>query len=247
MDNETPQPEVVAEEAKKRGRPRNPLTRRNRDDERRRVAKGMRDYRESVRISNARKLQRERGIGFLAEQVALLPGGFSDFLPFLRAASARNETFMPAIEAFDKLSGWDKNRLGVNRFEEICVNLGIPLGELFGSAVGIAFEQQRDMTRLVAAVAMPRIMKRNIEEADKPEGIEDRRMFMQSTGILPTPRGSTINVSANANSASMTTQGEPSGLPSFEDSTISFSEVIRNAIEVPKALPEPVDVTPTEE
>lgn len=217
----------VKPEKKKRGRPK-PAFKEARED--------INARKQASRLNRARSRQREDGIGFLAEQMALLPGGFKDFVPFIRAAAIRETRFQPALEAYDKIAGYAQQTGGVFRFEEICRNLGIPLGELIGIATGIAYDQKKDMTRYISALAMPSVMKANIKQAKKPEGIEDRRMFMQSTGLLPVPKGSTINVSASSQAASMTVNGEPTGLPSFEDSTVTFSEVIRNATEV-KTIP----------
>jgi len=175
--------------------------------------------------------------GCLAEEIALIPGGIDEFMRWVRGAALRDKKFEPLIEAFFKLSVEEQNG---HRLEEICRSLGIYPPNLFGAAVQIAYEIKREHTKLLTSLAMPHVMETNIREAKKADGVEDRRMFMQSTGILPVPKGSTINVSANAQAASVTNTGEPTGLPSFEDSVVSFSEIIRNAVEKePPALPEP--------
>ncbi len=205
-------------------------------------------YRQNVALRKIRARQRklQDGIGFLAEQVAVLPNGFKDFMPFVRVAALRDGRFKPVIETYDKLVGWQSGPIGANRLEEICLNLGVPVGELFGAAVGVAFDSNKDQTRLIASMAMPIVMKANIARAKTRDGVEDRRMFMQSTGLLPVPKGSTINVAAQAN-ATVTNDGDPSGLPSFEDHVLEFSEVIRRATDTPRALPEPVDVISEDE
>jgi hypothetical protein len=186
-------------------------------------------------------MQRRQGLGCLAEAIAQFPGGMKTFLPFVRACAAREPNLAPLIESFFKVHERERNAY---KLEQMCMDLGISPHHVLAVCVEIASELKHDTTRMLSYLAMPIVMKRNIIEAKKPEGVEDRRMFMQSTGILPIPKGSSINVSATSQSAMLTKGGEPTGLPSFEDATVSFSEVIRRAIEVPQAaLPEPtIDV-----
>jgi hypothetical protein len=184
----------------------------------------------------AKEHKARTGIGCLAEAIAQFPGGLKTFIPFVFASSTREESFTPLVNAFMKLRPIDQNAF---KLEEMCVDLGLSPHHLLGVCVEIASELKHDTTRMLAYLAMPQVMKRNIKEALKTKGVEDRKMFMQSTGILPVPKGSTINV---AQTQSLTNQGEPTGLPAFEDSTVSFSEVIRRAVETPQAaLPEPIE------
>lgn len=201
---------------------------------------------ESTRRSVARRHQMEDGIGFLAEMFVSVPRGFDGFLPYLRAVTARDPNYLPALRAFDQLNGYGDQCRNAYSFERICKELNVPWEDWVGSAIGIAIAQRRNITTYITALAMPEVMKRNITEAKKPAGIEDRRMFLQSTGILPTPKGALISM-AIQNNASVTNQGEPTGLPEFESSTLSFADVVREAAEAPRALPEPVEVTPPED
>lgn len=176
-----------------------------------------------------------RKVSSIGQQIALVPGGIREFMKWVKGAGMRDKRYMPVFEAFDALLPSRQNAV---ELESICVTLGVPPFDLLGDAVKIAAEHQRDAAKLIASLAMPKVMRVNVKQAQKPKSVEDRRMFMQATGILPTPSGSIFNISAQANS-NVTNKGEPSGLPDFEDSVISFSEVIRDAVDVVPELPEP--------
>lgn len=165
----------------------------------------------------------------LADEIALVPGGMKEFLSWLRAAALRNKTYEPFLESFFQLPASKQNAI---ELEEMAFTYGISPATMLGDAVEIAYEKKRVLTKLIASVSLPAVVARNIHEAKKADGIEDRRMFLTGAGFLPTPKGSTVNVSANANAAAaMTTDGAPSGLPDFDDSVVSLSEVIRKATE----------------
>jgi hypothetical protein len=182
---------------------------------------------------------RSRKVSGLGEQIALVPGGIIEFMKWARGAALRDQRLKPVVDSFSLLPDSRQNAI---ELESLCMTLGIPPGDLLGACVTIGFERKRDETRLIASLAMPAVMRTNIKQAKLARGVEDRRMFMQSTGILPVPKGSIINVANQAN-LNVTNDGESSGLPDFEDSVVSFSEVIRNAVEAPRpALPEPVEV-----
>lgn len=220
----------------KRGRPKTALVAETHSERQMR-------YLRNVATKNSIVHQKEDGIGALAEAIAQFPGGMKKFLPFVRACVARDESLGPVVDAFFNSPPTYRSAYTLER---ICKELEVNPSHLLGVCVEVAHEHHANVTKMLSYLAMPKVMKRNITEALKPSGTEDRRMFMTSTGLLPVPKGSTINVSANAQAASMTTDGQPSGLPSFEDSTNTFSEIIRNAVETPKRLPEPIDVTPEE-
>lgn len=183
-------------------------------------------------------LVRYERVANLAQEIALIPGGFGEFSKWVRASALREKKFEPLVVTFFQLPLRRQNAL---ELEEMALTFGISPAELLGVCVEIAYEKKRSVSKLLQSVAMPAIIQRNIVEAKKVKGVQDREMFMKSTGVLPVPKGSTMNINATAQAAAMTTEGEPTGLPDFEESTLRFSEVIRNAAERPAAmLAEPI-------
>lgn len=183
-----------------------------------------------------RSLAKYDKISSLGQEIALIPGGMKQFMSWVRSASNWNKSLETLVDVFGQLPESQQNAIAL---EETCKTLGIYVGEVFKEAVGVAYERKMNVAKLVASLAMPAVVAKNIKEAKKPEGVEDRKIFFQATGITPTPKGSTINIAQMAGASSMTTDGQPSGVPSFEDSVVTFSEVIRNAVESAPMLPEP--------
>ena len=176
-------------------------------------------------------MQRYERCSGLPEQIALIPGGIKEFMVWLRAAALRSKEYEPFLKAFGELPVSRQNAI---ELEEMANSWGISPHRLLADAVEIGSEKHRTLTKLISSIAMPAVAARNANEAKKAKGIEDRRMFMLGTGMLPSPKGSTVNVnaSASAGAAAMTTEGNPSGLPDFDDNVVSFSEVIRRATDV---------------
>jgi hypothetical protein len=189
-----------------------------------------------------RHLGKYERVSTLAQQVSLVPGGMKTFMQWVRYAGNYNKEIMAVCDLFFQLP---EDRQNAPELEEVCKTLGFYVRDLYKEAVGVAFDLHMSTTRMTAALAMPAVMAKNIKEAKKTDGIEDRRMFMQVTGLMPTPKGSTINIAQTQSQGMLTTDGEPSGIPSFEESVVKFSDIIRAAVETPVALPEPViDITP---
>lgn len=165
----------------------------------------------------------------LAEQIALIPGGMEEFHKILRVVPLRDKTFEELVRCYFQLPDHSQN---APQLENMCVTMGASWAALLGVCVEVAVERQIPMTRFIASMWMPAVMERNIQEALTSKGFKDREAFMVSTGILPTPKGSTVNILNQANASGYTDKGELSGLPPFEESIISLSEVIRDAVDV---------------
>ena len=181
----------------------------------------------------------------LAEQIALIPGGLPEFHKVLRAVPIRDKTFEKLVRCYFQLPAAQQNAI---QLESLCVTMGVPWSELLGACVTVATERNIPMTRFIASMWMPAVMDRNIQEALKPKGYKDREAFMLSTGILPVPKGATVNVLNQVNAASYTDKGELSGVPPFEESVVTLSEVIRDAVDVQTTPVESApDLTVTED
>lgn len=107
---------------------------------------------------------------------------------------------------------------------------GVEPHELVGAVASAAFQWNADISTLIAAVASPKVMEACVDRAVQTNGFRDREMFFKASGILPTPAASSINI-FNTAAATTSTSGEDSGLPSFEEDALTFSEVIRRATE----------------
>jgi hypothetical protein len=98
-----------------------------------------------------------------------------------------------------------------------------------------------EMSNIYAGLAHPAVVKRNIKSALLAKGVKDREMFLQHSGWLPLPKGSTVNVNAQA-AAGLPPSNVPVGtgigegtertpLPEFEEMTVEGSKIVRREFE----------------
>ncbi len=114
---------------------------------------------------------------------------------------------------------------------DICSTLDLDPKDVLKEVVGVCFEINTDLSNLIAAVMNPKVVKATIKSALKTDtGFKDRELLLTHSNFLPEKHGTTLNVSATANSAAAaktTVQGDESGLPDFEESTTRSIQVIR--------------------
>ena len=165
--------------------------------------------------------------GTLAYVASRLPGGKRTFMEYARLCES--EHIKVLVGHWDSLSDYDQRRASL---EDLCEVCGVKPHELVGAVASAAFRWNADISTLVAAVASPKVMETCVERALQANGFRDREMFFKASGLLPTPAASSIHI-LNAAAARTTTTGADSGLPSFEEHVLTFSEIIRRATEEP--------------
>jgi len=163
--------------------------------------------------------------GSLAYAASRLPGGKHTFMEYARLCAT--ERIKALVSHWDSLSDYDQRRASL---EDLCEVCGVEPHELVGAVASAAFRWSADVSTLIAAVAHPKVMEACVNRAVQANGFRDREMFFKATGLLPTPAASSIRI---FNTAQATTTGADSGLPSFEEHTLTFSEVIRRATDEP--------------
>ncbi len=135
-----------------------------------------------------------------------------------------DKRFQVLVEQFSRLS---RDEQAHTRLEDLCAAAEITPGEFLGKVTQVAFEQNTDLSNLIAAVHQPDIVAYTIKQAKRPKGHQDRRMLFQHAGFLPTPKGAEIHI-LNALSARASAKGdEKGGLPTFEEEVIELSAVTR--------------------
>lgn len=112
--------------------------------------------------------------------------------------------------------------------EFICQEAGIDSDEFSGEVFASYMKYSNGAANVIAAAALPKVVKRSVAQALTPEGYRDRQMQFQHSGFLPTKQGSNINVSANANVDSRTAVVTAAELPSMESDSLRFTKILRN-------------------
>lgn len=166
--------------------------------------------------------------GTLAYAASRLPGGKRTLMEYARLCE--DEHIKVLVCHWDSLSNYDQRRASL---EDLCEVCEVEPHELVGAVASAAFRWNADISTLVAAIAHPKVMEACVDRAVQANGFRDREMFFKASGILPTPAASRIRIWNNAAARTTTTD---SGLPTFEQDVLTFSEVIRRATEEPDSL-----------
>jgi hypothetical protein len=119
--------------------------------------------------------------------------------------------------------------------EELCEAVGLAPGRLLGKVAEAMYEFNADVSNLLAAVAHPDVVQASINRALQPKGVEDRKIQFLHSGFLPAPRGSVVNVHAQAAAfasvSSSAVGDEGTALPEFEEATVEGSKIVRRELE----------------
>ena len=87
----------------------------------------------------------------------------------------------PAVVMWSQLTPWQ--RRGVT-FDDLAAVAGLAPGEFVSAITRAAFEYTEGVADLIAVSALPEMVSAAVKRAITPEGVEDRRMFLEHSGIL---------------------------------------------------------------
>jgi hypothetical protein len=179
-------------------------------------------------LSAAIRRQPCRVIGTLGYALHKIPGGRKTFIEYARIAALKNEYVACFVEVWDRLSGHEKVAIPL---DQVCVeSASITPGALLGAVAEAAFDWGADVSNLLAATCLPEVVEKSIQFAKRKDGIKDRLALMQHSAFVPMPKSS-VNVNLRNFVAAQVGSGSGGGdngrLPTFEESTMQLSEVIR--------------------
>lgn len=183
----------------------------------------------------------------LSMAIRRMDGGRPEFLRFVALAAAdHDEDAQKFLDVLHELKPYEQRGCS---FDLVCLAAGVSPVALVQSVVGIAMRSNTDVGNLVAAVAHPAIVETTIRSAKRVNsdiGAKDRHALLQHHGFLPTPKGATINVTANA-SAQSAAAAEATSADASVPKFLSAANVASSAREsvqkqltegVPAALPD---------
>lgn len=132
------------------------------------------------------------------------------------------------VKLWDALPEIEKKDTAI---ETLCQAANISPAKFLGTIVEGMHSVHADTTKLIAIQFSPEVLRRTAEVAMTEEGHRDRKMFLQSTGILPTPRGATqvFNFgSGPPDEPKAVSAPTDAGIPRLEETTdieIDFEEI----------------------
>lgn len=159
----------------------------------------------------------------LGAAIRKLKGGRITLLAYASVLADKDERFAYMISYFNQLSKSEKLNV---RMEDLCAAAGIPPGEFLGKVTQVAFEQNMDLSNLIAAISQPEVVEYTIQQAQTPEGHKDREFLMKHSGFLPQAKGTEIQI-LNQIAAQANAQESAASLPAHEDDIVELAEVTR--------------------
>lgn len=167
----------------------------------------------------------------------------------------------------DKVRTISKSDCRYLTIEEICLSSGLTTRRLWEVISGARLEQSQDAVKLMVADAQPRVMSQAIKAATESVPIMDgegnvsgwthgdmkaTELIWKATGILPTPKGTTINLQQNNATGPLPIDddGDDDGilLPDMDDVvkdlqiTVKVKQLEAPRVEIPIQTAEYLDV-----
>ena len=184
-------------------------------------AEARRKMKDNLLISLAQKCA---SIGKL---IKLFPKGFEEGVFFIMQAADKDKNVKKVVEAWQDL-GCPTNDDSI--FDQLCLKNRVRQDWVVKGICAAAKEYTGLMAFALADTAMPAIVQKSIKVAKTSKGIEDRRMLMQATNVLPTRAGIQItNMNSQRISEERTDNTQVNiSLPSFEQDTTASCDEMRN-------------------
>lgn len=159
----------------------------------------------------------------LAAAIRKVPGGKITLLAYAAVLADEDKRFDYMLSYFNQLTQAEKRQV---RVDDLCAVAGIPPGEFLGKVTQVAFEQNMDLSNLIAAVSQPEVVEYTIQQAQTPEGQKDRELLMKHSGFLPQAKGTEIQI-LNQIAARANVSESAASLPTHEDDVVDLAEVTR--------------------
>jgi hypothetical protein len=163
-------------------------------------------------------------INRLAVHAVCVAGGKKRFLDLARTSD--HAGVQALIEKYDSLSKSDRSALSIT---DLCAACGVSFPVLLGQIAAQAFAHNADVSKLLAAVCQPRIVKATIESAIKnlPDGAKDRQMLLAHSNFLPVPKSATTIFRFQQQINNTREDYEPTAMPPFSADIIALNAAQR--------------------
>lgn len=156
-------------------------------------------------------------------------GGKETAIEAARMVQDEDERYKKITYAWDQASIRDRDVL---RLEDLCSAADLTPDEFLGAVIPVIYRRNQDISRIIAAMAQPKVLEATIQSAQTQWGSLDRQMLHQASGFLPTKAGQTITIDNRKQTVvagGKVSSVEPgaAGLPSFEQDMIEGSKTLR--------------------
>jgi|SRR5688572_20074982 len=146
-------------------------------------------------------------------------GGRGAAIELARLASGNDERLKGLVTAYDSLTK-PQQKHKAKLLEGLCIDNGLDPSEFLGICTAIAHRFQLDTSSIVASVELEAVVQAGLEQAKRPEGVQDRKLIYEHSTFTPV-RGPGVAVQINN-----VPSAQGAALPEFR----SLSEIALGAI-----------------
>lgn len=146
-------------------------------------------------------------------------GGRQAAVELARLASGNDQRLRGLVESYDGLTPGQKKHK-VKLLEQLCIDNGLDPSEFLGICTAVAHRFQLDTSAILASVELENVVTAGVEQAKRPEGVQDRRLIYEHSTFIP-QRGPGVAIQVNSGQ-----QQAGVSLPEFR----SLSEIALQAI-----------------
>jgi hypothetical protein len=135
-----------------------------------------------------------------------------------------NPESMTFVHAYDALTPAARHLAGL---EAVAVSVGLLPRRLWELFAGAALVQSKESVAVMIAMSLPEVMAVTIRGAKKAKGLADREHLFKSARVLPTPKGSIVNVWPGQKESEESTEDETKGdLEPADGQVLAFAKAM---------------------
>ena len=135
-----------------------------------------------------------------------------------------NPESMTFVHAYDALTPAARHLAGL---EAVAVSVGLLPRRLWELFAGAALVQSKESVAVMIAMSLPEVMAVTIQGAKKAKGLADREHLFKSARVLPTPKGSIVNVWPGQKESEESTEDETKGdLEPADGQVLAFAKAM---------------------
>jgi hypothetical protein len=151
-------------------------------------------------------------------------GGRKAAIELARLASGNDDRLRGIVDGYDALTpGQRKHKPKL--LESLCIASSVDPSEFLGICTAIAHRFQLDTSAILASIELEQVVAAGLEQAKRPEGVQDRKLIYEHSTFLPT-KGPGVAVQINNSPQQLGTQ-----LPEFRSlSEIALTAISRTAL-----------------
>jgi hypothetical protein len=187
------------------------------------------------------------GVPNVASRIVRGAGSMDNAIEALRGDDSENAKLF--IAKYDSITESDRRRLTI---ENIFTAAGLTAREFVEVVTGALMQQGEDTSRMIVAMAKPKVMESTIKAATDCVPITDREgeivgysngdvkaqeLFHKITGAIQMPKGSTTNIYANQANQTVVQgrddEDDSEELPSMDSYLMELQDVIRPQLPAP--------------